>query len=119
MQIQKWGFGINASYMTDRLVEHKVLHSCSFTDMCRHVVCDTNSKLYMYGECSQYKDKKKAPPEGIDPGKQIWVYSWQNKIEERAVHRSDGQSDIRFRVSVTERKREHSILFISLWELVN
>ena len=57
----------------------------------------------MYGECSQCKDKKKAPPEVIDPGKQIWVYSWQNKIEEREVHRSDGQSNIRFRVSVPER----------------
>ena len=95
---------INASYMIDCLVENKVLQTTSFTDVCQQVVCNTVSKLCMYGECSTCKSKKIVLPDGIDPGKHVWVYSWQNKIEERVVHKPDGKdTNIRVCVSVKEQ----------------
>ena len=95
---------INASYMIDRLVQHGVLpaSSCSFTGACQHVVCDTNSKSCMYGECTECKEKK-ISLSNVDRGKQTWVYSWQNKTKEREVQKPDGQSKIRVRITVKEK----------------
>lgn len=58
----------------------------------------------MYRECVKCREKTLRHIEEFDEGRQVWVYCWQNRVEERENVKANGQIN-RFKVQVTVKEK--------------
>ena len=93
----------NIEFMVKRLKENNVIRS-SVKDVCANMCCNVTSKRCMYRECGECKDKRLDTESEYEEGRQVWVYNWVNRSEERIVQRANGPSTINVQVTVKEKQ---------------
>jgi hypothetical protein len=84
----------NASmqYMVDRLREYKLFKKQSMRELCEQICCSPVTKQCMYRECKKCEGKQvEFEREDDIKGKQVWVYAWKNKHEEREGVKPNGE----------------------------
>ena len=95
----------NMQYMMDRLREHKVIKKQSMRELCEKICCSPVTKECMYRECKMCEGKQiEFENEDDIKGKQVWVYTWKNKHEERESVKPNGEKR-KFSVQVTVKEK--------------
>lgn len=105
----------NMQYMMDRLKEHKIISKQSMRELSEKICCSHVTKECMYRECKKC-EKKQIEFECEDDikGKQVWVYTWKNRHEERETVKSNGEKK-KFSVQVTVKEK----IFFTLENLLD
>ncbi|XP_069109737.1 uncharacterized protein [Argopecten irradians] len=100
----------NIQFKLNRLIEEKVINKKSINEYCQSLCCDEISKECMYRECKSCSEKVLSSNEGMfDEGKQVWIYGWKNKIEERECVKANGEKN-KITVHITVKEKQHYTL---------
>lgn len=100
----------NVQFKFSRLKQYGILKCNTLKEACESMCCNAMKKECMYRECSMCKDKC-LETNDYEEGKQVWVYTWQNRHEQRVV------KDKTQAVQITVKEKVFSTLSILVDEM--